>query len=65
MEELLVKLLVRILAPHGKKDVATDKLVDHFAVSREALKQIYEERSQKDNNVLKSNPPPSLSVTKN
>lgn len=37
MEELLVKLLVRILAPHGEKDVATDKLVDHFAVSREAL----------------------------
>ena len=37
VEELLVKLLVALLAPHGEEDVATDELMDDLAVSREAL----------------------------
>ena len=37
VEELLVKLLVALLAPHGEEDVAADELVDDLAVSREAL----------------------------
>ena len=37
MEELLVELLVALLAPHREEDVAADKLVNNFAVSRQAL----------------------------
>ena len=40
MEELLVELLVALLAPHREEDVAADKLVDNFAVSRQALQII-------------------------
>jgi hypothetical protein len=37
VEQLLIKLLVALLAPHGEEDVATDELMDDLAVSREAL----------------------------
>ena len=40
MEELLVELLVALLAPHREEDVAADKLVNNFAVSRQALQMM-------------------------
>ena len=40
VEELLVELLIALLAPHREEDVAADKLVNNFAVSRQALQVI-------------------------
>ena len=40
MEELLVKLLIGLLAPHGEEYITTDKLVDDLTICGEALKQV-------------------------
>ena len=47
MEQLLVQLLVALLAPHAQEDVATDELVDHLAVGREALEEEDEARNRR------------------
>lgn len=37
VKELLVKLLIPILGPHGKEDVAANELMYHLALSRKGL----------------------------
>ena len=37
MEEFLIEDLTTILASHGKKDVSSNKLMDYFALCRDAL----------------------------